>query len=324
MDWFGAGVDGPLIAVRAIHFAATAITTGTLIFRKVVSPALRSDGGAYSDQTVGGPLRAQTLRVSWIALAITLVSGAIWLLLEAVSMSGLPFVEAMRSSVLVTVLDETQFGLVLEIRAALAMVLVVCLAGDRFAQANWLAVAVSLGLSAAIAWTGHAGSTVGELGDLHLTADALHLIAAAAWIGGLVPLALLLAAVQRHRGIEGASLALIAARRFSILGIVSVATLLVTGIVNASILVGSLHALIASQYGQLLMFKLVVFAVMLVFAAINRFWLTPRLLTSSASELRLEVLRQLTRNSTIEIALGLLIFAIVGTLGTMHPAIHVM
>jgi putative copper resistance protein D len=230
----------------------------------------------------------------------------------------------MSSSVLLTVLDETQFGLVLEIRAALAMVLVVCLVGDRFAQANWLAVAVSLGLSAAIAWTGHAGSTLGELGDLHLTADALHLIAAAAWIGGLVPLALLLAAVQRHRGIEGASLALVAARRFSILGIVSVATLLVTGIVNASILVGSLHALIASQYGQLLMFKLVVFAAMLVFAAMNRFWLTPRLLTSSANELRLEVLRQLTRNSTIEIALGLLIFAIVGTLGTMHPAIHVM
>jgi putative copper resistance protein D len=28
------------------------------------------------------------------------------------------------------------------------------------------------------------------------------------------------------------------------------------------------------------------------------------------------------RNSTIEIALGLAIFAIVGALGTMHPAIH--
>jgi copper resistance protein D len=33
-------------------------------------------------------------------------------------------------------------------------------------------------------------------------------------------------------------------------------------------------------------------------------------------------LRQLARNSMIEIALGLAIFAIVGALGTMHPAIH--
>jgi len=32
----------------------------------------------------------------------------------------------------------------------------------------------------------------------------------------------------------------------------------------------------------------------------------------------------LTRNSMIEIALALLIFAIVGVLGTLHPAIHTL
>jgi putative copper resistance protein D len=31
---------------------------------------------------------------------------------------------------------------------------------------------------------------------------------------------------------------------------------------------------------------------------------------------------RLTRNSKIEIALGLMIFAIVGTLGNLHPAVH--
>jgi copper resistance protein D len=59
-----------------------------------------------------------------------------------------------------------------------------------------------------------------------------------------------------------------------------------------------------------------------VFAAINRFWLTPRLAVSSGDEPRLEALGQLTRNSVIEIVLGLIIFAIVGALGTLHPAIH--
>jgi putative copper resistance protein D len=48
--------------------------------------------------------------------------------------------------------------------------------------------------------------------------------------------------------------------------------------------------------------------------------LTPRLALSSAS--KIEVLRQLVRNSTIEIALALMIFAIVGVLGTLHPANH--
>jgi putative copper resistance protein D len=40
--------------------------------------------------------------------------------------------------------------------------------------------------------------------------------------------------------------------------------------------------------------------------------------------MRLESLRQLTRNSAIEIALGFVIFVIVGILGTLHPAIHLV
>jgi putative copper resistance protein D len=160
------------------------------------------------------------------------------------------------------------------------------------------------------------------MGNLHLMADALHLLAAAAWIGGLVSLALLLSAARRHQAFAWASLAGDAAQRFSTLGIISVGTLLVTGVVSAWILVGSLHALLITEYGQLLMLKIVVFAIMLVFAAVNRFWLTPRLALSSGNEAQLPALRQLTRNSVIEIALGFTIFAIVGALGTLHPAIH--
>ena len=318
MDWFGTGGDdGTLIAVRAIHFAACAITAGTLVFQAVVAkPALRSD------QAIAKLLRTQTLRIASIGLVVTLLSGVIWLLLQAASMSGLPFGEAMTSPVLSTVLNQTQFGLVTEIRLALAIILAACLAFDRFALTDRLALAAALGLTAAIAWTGHAASTLDEMGILHLAADALHLAAAASWIGGLVPLVLLLALVRRHHAVAWASPAREATRRFSTLGIVSVATLLVTGIVNAWILVGWFQLLLVTEYGRLLMLKLVVFAVMLVFAAVNRFWLTPQLAFSAGNEPRPEALRQLTRNSTIEIALGLAIFAIVGMLGTLHPAIH--
>jgi putative copper resistance protein D len=255
------------------------------------------------------------LRVAWIALAVTLLSGAGWLLLQAVSMSGLPPGEAMTSQVLSTVLNETQFGAVTEIRSVLAIILATALAFDRFALADRLALAAAVGLTASIAWTGHAGSTLGELGNLHLAADALHLVAAAGWIGGLVALSLLLAAVRRH---GGASLARDAAQRFSTLGIVSVATLAVTGLVNSWILVGSFRALPATEYGQVLTLKLIVFAAMLVFAAVNRFALTPRLVAGNDHE----AVRKLMRNSVVEIALGLAIFAIVGVLGTLHPAIH--
>jgi copper resistance protein D len=319
MDWLGAGIDGPLVVIRAIHFAATATTTGTLVFRSVVAEA-----ASCSATPAAVIVRAQTLRVAWICLAISAASGIIWLFLEAASMSGLSFAESMTSDVLSKVVNETQFGLVSDIRLVLAVMIAGCLAYDRLPLARGLALGLALGLTAALAWTGHAGSTAGEMGILHLTADTLHLLAAAIWLGGLVSLVLLLSATRRDRTYAGVSFARDATKRFSTMGIAIVVVVLATGIVNAWILVGSLHALIATGYGRLLMLKLALFAVMLLFAAANRFWLTPRLAPPSGSELQREALGRLARNSMIEIALALMIFAIVGMLGTLHPAIHVL
>ena len=161
-----------------------------------------------------------------------------------------------------------------------------------------------------------------RIGNLHLTADALHFIAASAWMGGLVPLALLFSTVRRNRSLGWVFLARDAARRFSTLGVISVGTLLVSGIVNAWVLVGSLHALIVTPYGQLLVLKVAVFAIMLVFAGVNRFLLVPKLTSSLETDGQTDVLRQLTRSSVVEAALGFTIFAIVGMLGTLHPVIH--
>jgi putative copper resistance protein D len=317
MNWLGAAVDGPLVVVRAIHFAATGILTGTLIFRAVVAEA-----ASASARPAAIAVCTQTLRVAWTSLAISAASGMIWLLLVAVSMSGLSFGESMTSDVLSTVVNETQFGRVSEIRLVLAVIIAGCLAYVRFPLARGLALAMSLGLTAALAWTGHAGSTAGEMGILHLTADTLHLLAAAIWIGGLVSLVLLLSVSRRDQTSAGVSFARDATQRFSAMGIAVVVVVLATGIINAWILVGSWHALIVTGYGRLLMLKVVLFAVMLLIAAANRFWLMPRLAASSGSEPQFKVLRRLARNSMIEIVLALMIFGIVGMLGTLHPAIH--
>ncbi len=316
MDWLGTAND-PLIVIRAIHFAATTITAGTLIFRAVVAePALRSVGAAAL------VIRTQILRVARIGLAIATASGMIWVLLQAAAMSGLSFREAMTADVLLSVVNETQFGLVSEIRFALVIILAGCLAYARISWMRWPALASALGLMAAIAWTGHAGSTMGMTGSVHLTADVLHLMTAAAWIGGLVPLAILLAMARRHHHFVWISIARDATQRFSTLGLISVGTLLVTGIANAWILVGSTHALLVTEYGRLLMFKVVLFAAMLLLAAANRLWLTPRLAPLLHTDVQINALRLLTRNSVLEIILGLTIIAVVGVLGTLHPAIH--
>jgi putative copper resistance protein D len=315
----GDAVSDSLIVIRAIHFAATALTTGTLVFRAVVA-----DPALLSAEAVATVMRTQIRRLAWVGLAITMVSGAIWLLLVAAVMSGLTLSEAITADVLSTVVNETQFGRVFEIRSLLAIILAACLAFDRLPPARWLALASALGLVAAIAWTGHAGSTPGETGFLHLTADTLHLIAAAAWTGSLIPFVLLLVAVRHDPCEASARLARDATQRFSTLGIAAVATVLGSGIVNAWILVGSVNGLIVTQYGRLLMLKIALFAIMVAFAAINRLWLTPRLALPSGSTAHLDALRRLKRNSMIEIAVALLIFAIVGVLGTLHPAIHTL
>jgi putative copper resistance protein D len=308
-----------LAVIRGIHFAATALVTGTLVFRTAVAePAL------ISAKATAPVVRSQILQTAWISLAIAAISGVIWLQLEAMSMSGLPFGEAITWKVLSTVLSETQFGLVSEIRFVLAITLAACLAFDRVVPLHWPALCSTLGLMVAIAWTGHAGATLGEMGNLHLIVDVLHLLAAAAWVGGVFPLALLLASARRHQTIEWASLTRDAVLRFSTLGIITVGTLLVTGIVNAWLLVGSVRALLFTKYGQLLTLKLMVFGLMLMFAAVNRFCLTPQLAPPTEDKARLDAIRQLTRNSATEFALGFAIFGIVGWLGTMHPAIHVM
>jgi putative copper resistance protein D len=98
---------------------------------------------------------------------------------------------------------------------------------------------------------------------------------------------------------------------------------MVSGFFNAWILVGSVRGLVVTGYGQLLMLKLSAFAVMLAFAAFNRFILTPRFALSSG-QARQDALRGLSRNTWIEIALGLSIFAMVGVLGMLHPAAHLV
>jgi putative copper resistance protein D len=309
MDWFG--TEGALVATRAIHFAATSIASGALVFRTVVAESVLRPEPATAEA-----FRMLIRCVAWICLLVATLSGAIWLVLQAASMSGLPPGD---TEALSTVLNETQFGQVAEIRLVLAIVLAVLLAYDRVAGADWAASALTLGLTASLAWTGHAGSTLSEAGALHLAADALHLCASAVWIGGLLSLILFFTSLRRTRREDVALHARAATERFSVLGIVSVAALSVTGIVNATMLVGSFRAFAGTDYGQLLMLKLALFAVMLVLAATNRLRLTPRLASSFD-----DALGGLRRNSAIEFALGLLILTIVALLGMLHPASHLV
>jgi putative copper resistance protein D len=294
-------VTEPIILARAIHFAATTLAAGTVSF--VVLVAEPAFGRIRSFAT----FRQRANLIAWSALAVAVLSGAAWLALLAADIYGASLLYVCLHGGVQNVLMGTQFGTVWSLRLAVALLLALLL---QWPAARWAQMTAAAAFIALLAFVGHAGATTDIAGQVHLTSDAVHLIAAGAWLGALPALALLLATTPQPKG-----LATRAAARFSTLGVVSVAALLATGIVNSWMLLSSPRDLIATDYGRLLFLKIGLFAAMLAIAAVNRFYLTPRLAARSAR-------RMLSRNSLVETALGCGVLLLVGALGTMEPAAH--
>jgi len=313
----------PLLYARAVHFGATMLVAGVVLFVVFVAePAWRSSG----DSAVASNARRRLAIIAWIGFALALISGAAWLVLTAAAMGDQPAAQIVGDGVLWTVLSQTTFGRAWLVRLVLACALAAALPpllsprDHRSSRLEITAAILAAAFAGALAWSGHAAGGLGDEAIIHPVADVLHLIAAAAWVGALLPLIVLLAAA----GADDASLAMArsATTRFSILGIVSVGTLLVTGIVNTYYLAGSAPALLHTDYGRLLLIKIALFLAMVAIAAVNRFRLTPQLLQQASIAASRDALRQLRRNAAIEALAGAIVIAIVAALGTMPPAIH--
>jgi putative copper export protein/mono/diheme cytochrome c family protein len=306
-----------LAAARAVHFASAMLLFGGLMFVLAVArPALRFSGGPPSGH--GDALYRCLPPIGIWSLAASIVSGAIWLGAEAAGMSGLPFAQAIGRETLGLVLGETAFGRLWLLRFALTLVLGALLLAIRRSADDTRSSRIAMGallLAAAylatLAWAGHAGAGQGRDRFIQIVSDAVHLLAAGAWLGALPGLVMLLGEAQPRE------VAIRAVRRFSLLGLTSVGALVLTGCVNAWYLVGTVPALVGTDYGRLLLAKLALFAVMIVIAAVNRFELTPRLATEDD-----RALRSLRRNAVLETAAGVAVVAIVGALGITVPGAH--
>jgi putative copper resistance protein D len=274
-------------------------------------------------------VRKSRLRISVLilaGLALAVASGAAWLLLLAATIAGGSWGEAITDGTAWLLLTETRFGIDWQLRLLLAMLLAACLVlkpGPLSGGRGLLAVSAGIGFLASLAWAGHGGATSGTAGYVHVTADVLHLTAAGAWLGGLVPLVLLVAELRGSGDPRWAATIYRVAYRFSNLGIVSVGTLLASGAINAWFLVGATTSLINTDYGQLLLMKIALFLAMVGIATVNRLRLVPllsKLADHDTSDLKLQTARRLQWNAAFEICLGLVIICIVAVLGVTPPA----
>ncbi len=305
------------LAVRWIHLAASLVLVG--------ASALILLAGRSDRPTV---LRWNARLLGWSRALVTLalVSGVALLLFQTSVLEGRP-AAAFESAALGRVLFETHGGRVWLVRHGLLLLLAAFLAvrWDVERGIDWRAArgeALLLG-AAALVLVGAAGhaAAVEPGAALAIAVDGVHLLASGVWAGGLVPLAVLLAAAGREAGADARPYAVLAARRFSRWALASVLVLTASGVANAATNVGSVAGLVGTTYGRLLLAKLALLVLILGLAAANRRLHLPRL-SGEAATVGRPAMRRLARFVAVEGALALALFGIVAVMSVTPPARH--
>jgi putative copper resistance protein D len=304
-------IDFGLLVARWFHYVATTTLAGGALFPLY----------AYASVEPAILVRGRT-KVLLVAALVALLSGLVWFAFAVANMSG-GLADVANAETLLSVLRDTGFGMVWAARMLLATALVVMTAKNVLSPArigrNVLTPLLAAALLVSLADTGHSQMEEGLAGAVHIASDAAHLLAAGAWLGGLVPLGFLLGRKTNAALVDIDGILM----RFSGVGYAAVATLVGTGLVNSWFLVGSVSALLRTSYGQILLGKLTFFVGMLVLAAANRFWLVPALQASRARGAGgSDVWRRKLRTHVLaEQGLGLLVILSVSVLGTIRPAL---
>jgi copper resistance protein D len=263
---------------------------------------------AYAPERLRLALSPAARRGALIASLVALITAIAWLALESASMADDPSA-AIDPEAIAAVLTDTAFGHAWAAHLVLAAALVAVVA---FAGAGWAATSiVSAALLASLGLVGHAAMQTGAEGALHRANHAVHLMAAGAWIGGLIPFAMCLRAYQRD-DLRTDSVRAMAG--FSFWGQLIVAAIVLTGVVNIALT--SRHPPLppTTPYRALLVAKLVIVAIMIALALFNRFVLAPRIKTSA------NALATLRATSLAEIVLGCVVIALVSVFALFDPA----
>lgn len=211
---------------------------------------------------VGG-VRRVLLR--WMRVSAIVAAGGAWLLVpldvlyqQGLDLGGLttslPWTSWLSAGGLMAALVTLGLGL-----AAVAVAKGAPEARDRW----WALLGVSIALGA-VALVGHTRSF--EPAWLVIGADIAHVIAAAVWLGGLVGLFVTL---RRLADRDRDAAAVVA--RFSTIAGVSLAVVAAAGVLLGWRILGSWSALVSTTYGQLLLAKVAIVAVVSAIGGFNRF-----------------------------------------------------
>src|SRR6516165_168314 len=288
-------LEASVVLSRSGHVAALVSAFGTLVFVAVMAEAARC----------APRLRHVLHCLARASAACAVIVGFAWLVAESATIADTDSFPATLHALPVVAL-QTQYGRWFVLRC----VLLVALLSLPFSRCAGLAGALVLA-GAALAvqpLLGHAGALGGSTGAELIGSEALHLLAAGAWLGGLLPLFLAVGILPRE---AAASTCL----GFTSIGLSAVLLLAGTAVIQAAALIGGLPGLFGTEYGHVALLKLGCFFVLLALAALNRLVLAARMARgSSRSRMRFSI--------ALEAMLGALVIALASFLASLTPGTH--
>jgi len=279
----------PLALCAAVHALALMMWFGALSLRRILELGQQSPG------------RSTLL----LAGALAMVSGLLWPWLQ----TGVVMDDARAAidpALVAQMLTQTSFGRTWLVRqvfvlAALVLSLVPLLSTGR---AVYFLVACAL---ASIGLLGHAAGVTGASGTVQRLTLALHLLAAGAWLGALP---LLWAGAGRLAAYDLA----VVLRRFSRYGVALVSIVVASGVLSAWYRLGGIDPLLRSNYGNILLVKVALVALMGLAALNNRNRLTPALQRPDL-DAQAAARRGLRGSIAVETVLGLAVVFAAAALG---------
>lgn len=184
-------------------------------------------------------------------------------------------------------------------------------AGSMEGKVLWLSCAVALGGAiATISLSSHAAALRGAPA-LAIANDAVHFVAAAAWVGGLAGLGYVLYRAGAAEATPGI------AQRFSTLATVGVVVVVLTGTMAAILQIRSFGDLVGSLYGQLVLAKVALVAVLAAFGARHKFRLVPEVARAPPGDPAPAA--RFGRSVRYEALLGVAVLVVAGALTAFSP-----
>lgn len=292
----GFDAESPLyVVVRWLTYVGLLGVLGALALRLVVLPAAaRLGAGALS-----APAAARAAGIGLAAAALVAVAAILRLYAQSYAMHGPA--DAVDAGLVTTMLARTTWGWGWIVQAVGAVVALAGFIAARRGRPGWpLAAFGGLALAVSPALSGHAAA-VPRISGLAIMADAVHVLGAGGWVGGLFLLvaAGVPAAMRLPKDERGPAVAALV-NAFSPVALVCAGALTVTGLFATWLHVGAPSALWQTDYGRTLLVKLALLMTVFGTGAYN--WL--RLRPALGDEVGAARLR---RSATVEIAAGVLV-----------------